>query len=95
MARNFKERTCIICGSKFSPTAANQMCCCQKCSKINAKNVARQYRRNNPARFQKQQARKVKRKHMSELATINEKAREAGKSYGMYVMQETLSQGKE
>ena len=41
MKKHFENRQCIISSSIFSPSAANQMCCCKNCSKINRKNVIR------------------------------------------------------
>lgn len=32
---NYKEKTCRICGKTFKPKAANQVCCCWECKKIN------------------------------------------------------------
>lgn len=91
MKKHFENRQCIISSSIFSPSAANQMCCCKNCSKINRKNVAQEYCRNNPVRFRNDWVHKSKISQMSDLAMVNELARAAGKTYGIYVMQEALA----
>lgn len=53
MSRVFKEKTCEVCGTIFTPTGARQKTCCKACTEIARREYMKNYHRNGPVRNRK------------------------------------------
>lgn len=84
-------KTCDICGTVFTPRAANNRYCCDSCRKVGKRrrNYINSLRRSKDLKLLIA-TRRAKKKHiptMPDIVTIDKCASELGLSYGQYVSQ--------
>lgn len=77
MKRNFREKTCKICGNSFKPTYAAEKCCSDECK---LKNYERTQATNQERQAWK--AKKAKKPKPTDWSEIVRKCDEAGLTYG-------------
>lgn len=82
------EKICVICGQTFKTTRPMKKTCSQECSCENEKEVKRranERKREEAKKKPPEKKSRKKKKEISDLARINQEAREHGMSYGKYV----------
>lgn len=88
--KNMRWKVCRMCGKPFETGRDNRFYCSEKCSYEKKQQTSRAYHEMEAEREAERKAEKLKAKYsgaMSELAELNQKAREAGLSYGKYLVE--------
>lgn len=80
--KDYKERTCKICGNTFLPNHSSQLCCGQECMRENVRQHSREKRKRASCL---RKAAKNMQKQKTDWAEITRKCEEAGLSYGQAV----------
>lgn len=78
-------KKCEICGQEFAPRRPGVFCCSKECSKVRAREHQKAYLKAAET-HKKQEAEKAKKRKPESLEAINRKAREAGMTYGQYMV---------
>ena len=93
-------RQCIICGKDFTVTSHNKLYCSKECYTVRQRQLQREYKkihREADNRRRRERARQERAKKTQSSSTLDDTvaaAQAAGMSYGQYVINKILKEGK-